>query len=175
MMAQQLFREDLYHRLSVVPVAVPGLTERREDIPDLIEHFTRTFSSASGQPLRRFAPDATAVLQTRNWNGNVRELRNVVERIMITASGEGGEAITAAMLPAEPVATSDGGFGGEHLLALPLREAREAFERDYIAVQLSRFGGNISRASQFIGMERSALHRKIKSLGLMARDDDETK
>lgn len=172
MIATQSFREDLYHRLSVVPVTVPGLAERRDDIPDLIEYFAKTYSSASGQANRRFAGDALAILQTRKWTGNVRELRNIVERIMILASGEPGDEITAALVPQEQVSpATTNGFGGEHLLALPLRDAREAFERDYIAAQLSRFGGNISRASQFIGMERSALHRKIKSLGLHAKDD----
>jgi two-component system, NtrC family, nitrogen regulation response regulator NtrX len=173
MISEQTFREDLYHRLGVVPVQVPGLAERREDIPDLIEHFSKTYSSASGQPLRRFANDALAIMQTRNWPGNVRELRNNVERIMILVAGEAGDEVTAAHLPAEPVGNSEASvFGGEHLLALPLRDAREVFERDYIAAQLSRFGGNISRASQFIGMERSALHRKIKSLGLTTRDEE---
>jgi two-component system, NtrC family, nitrogen regulation response regulator NtrX len=173
MIAAQAFREDLYHRLEVVPVIVPGLAERREDIPELIEHFAKTHSAASGQALKRFAGDALAVLQTRTWTGNVRELRNMVERIMILTAGESGDEISAAMLPSEPTASmSQSGFGGEHLLALPLREAREAFERDYIAAQLSRFGGNISRASQFIGMERSALHRKIKSIGMHPKDDE---
>jgi two-component system, NtrC family, nitrogen regulation response regulator NtrX len=173
MIDNQTFREDLYHRLGVVPVAVPGLSERREDIPGLIEYFSKTYSAASGQAGKRFANDALAVLQTRNWTGNVRELKNIVERILILASGESGEEISAAQLPPEPVASAvPSGFGGEHLLALPLRDAREAFERDYIAAQLSRFGGNISRASQFIGMERSALHRKIKSIGLHAKDDE---
>ena len=173
MIANQTFREDLYHRLGVVPVVVPGLSERREDIPELIEHFAKTYSAASGQAGKRFAGDALAVLQTRNWTGNVRELRNIVERILIMANGESGDEITAAQLPPEPVSNAvPNGFGGEHLLALPLREAREAFERDYIAAQLARFGGNISRASQFIGMERSALHRKIKSIGLHAKDDE---
>ena len=173
MIAEQSFREDLYHRLGVVPVHVPGLAERREDIPELIEHFAKTYSASSGQPIRRFAGDALAVMQTRNWPGNVRELRNNVERIMILTTGDASEEIAASVLPAEPV-PQDGGnsLNGEHLLTLPLREAREAFERNYIAAQLSRFGGNISRASQFIGMERSALHRKIKSLGLFAKDDD---
>jgi two-component system, NtrC family, nitrogen regulation response regulator NtrX len=173
MIAAQAFREDLYHRLGVVPVSVPGLSERREDIPELIEHFAKTHSSSSGQALRRFAGDALAVLQTRNWTGNVRELRNMVERIMILTAGEVGDEIKASHLPSEPTTTAaKSGFGGEHLLALPLREAREAFERDYIAAQLSRFGGNISRASQFIGMERSALHRKIKSIGMHAKDEE---
>jgi two-component system, NtrC family, nitrogen regulation response regulator NtrX len=169
---EQKFREDLYHRLGVVPVSVPGLSERREDIPELIECFAKSFSAAAGQPQRRFSNDAIAVLQTRNWPGNVRELRNNVERVMILASGDPQEEITANMLPADMPSANGGGAGGEHLLALPLREAREAFERDYIASQLSRFGGNISRTSTFIGMERSALHRKIKMLGLTSREDE---
>jgi two-component system nitrogen regulation response regulator NtrX len=169
MIANGIFREDLYHRLSVVPIRVPALTERREDIPELIEHFVRQFSLASGQPHRRFAEDAQAILQTQDWPGNVRQLRNNVERVMILAAGEPGSDITAAMLPADvgsSLAPGTGGFGGEHLLALPLREAREAFERDYLTAQMARFGGNISRTASFVGMERSALHRKIKLLGL---------
>jgi two-component system nitrogen regulation response regulator NtrX len=170
------FREDLYHRLSVVPVRVPSLVERREDIPELIEYFSRLYSLASGQPHRKLATDAIATLQTQDWPGNVRQLRNNIERVMILAGGDPGSEITAAMLPPDvgaalsPAAT---GFGGEHLLALPLREAREAFERDYVAAQLSRFGGNISRTAQFVGMERSALHRKIKLLGLAIRGEGE--
>ena len=173
LISEQKFREDLYHRLGVVPVSVPGLSERREDIPELIDSFAKSFSAAAGQPQRRFSNDAIAVLQTRSWPGNVRELRNNIERVMILASGDPHEEITASMLPADiPATPGEGGFGGEHLLALPLRDAREAFERDYIASQLSRFGGNISRTSTFIGMERSALHRKIKMLGLTTRDDE---
>jgi len=176
LIAQSRFREDLYHRLSVVPVRVPALAERREDIPALIEYFSRSFSHASGQPLRKIAEDATAVLQTNDWPGNVRQLRNNVERIMILAGGDPASEITAAMLPADigsamPAAVN--GFGGEHLLALPLRDAREAFERDYLAAQLARFGGNISRTANFVGMERSALHRKIKLLGLSSRGEPE--
>ena len=155
---------------------VPALSERREDIPELIEHFVRLYSVSSGQPARRLAADAIAVLQTHDWPGNVRQLRNNIERVMILAGGDPLSEITAALLPPEvggsmPATVS--GFGGEHLLALPLREAREAFERHYIAAQLSRFGGNISRTSTFIGMERSALHRKIKLLGLGDRHDEE--
>lgn len=168
----QTFREDLYHRLGVVPVRVPALSERREDIPLLISHFAQGFSASSGQAARRFADDAIAVLQTREWPGNVRELRNNVERIMILAAGEGQEEITAASFPAETSNVGSSNFSGEHLLTMPLREAREAFERDYIAAQLSRFGGNISRTSGFIGMERSALHRKIKMLGLTDKDEE---
>ncbi len=170
------FREDLYHRLSVMPVHVPGLAERREDIPELITHFVKSYSLAAGQPARRFAEDATAILQTREWPGNVRELRNNVERVLILAPGDPNSEISSAMLP------SDGGVPGaeaaslgiEHLLVHPLREAREAFERDYITAQLGRFGGNISRTAQFIGMERSALHRKIKLLGLTGRGEEDT-
>jgi two-component system, NtrC family, nitrogen regulation response regulator NtrX len=169
------FREDLYHRLSVVPIRVPSLAERREDIPELIEYFGKLYSLASGQPHRKLATDAIAMLQTQDWPGNVRQLRNNIERVMILAGGEPGSEITASMLPADVGASppSTSGFGGEHLLALPLREAREAFERDYVAAQLSRFGGNISRTAQFVGMERSALHRKIKLLGLAIRGEGE--
>lgn len=170
------FREDLYHRLSVVPVEVPGLAERREDIPELIAQFARSYSITSGQPMRRFAEDAIAVLQTRDWAGNVRELRNNVERILILAGGEPSAEITAAMLPSDTGSSgsSAASLGIEHLLVHPLREAREVFERDYISAQLGRFGGNISRTAQFIGMERSALHRKIKLLGLSSRHEDDT-
>jgi two-component system, NtrC family, nitrogen regulation response regulator NtrX len=174
LIAQQLFREDLYHRLSVVPVRVPSLAERREDIPDLIEHFVKSYSATSGQPQRKFSSDSFAVLQTRNWPGNVRELRNIVERVLITSPGGAGDEITAAMLPGESVGGVHGnGVGSEHLLTLPLREAREGFEREYVTAQLARFGGNISKTALFIGMERSALHRKIKLLGLSGREDDE--
>jgi two-component system, NtrC family, nitrogen regulation response regulator NtrX len=173
LIAEQKFREDLYHRLGVVPVHVPSLHERREDIPELLEHFSKMFSAGSGQAQRTFSNDATAMLQTRNWPGNVRELRNNVERILILASGDPLAEITPEMMPAEALDQgTNTGFGGEHLLTLPLREARETFERDYIASQLSRFGGNISRTSNFIGMERSALHRKIKMLGLTSREEE---
>jgi two-component system nitrogen regulation response regulator NtrX len=169
------FREDLYHRLGVVPVHVPGLTERREDIPELIAHFAKVYSASSGQPIRKFAEDAIAVLQTRDWAGNVRELRNNVERILILAGGDPSAEVTAAMLPSDSGAGAAAAtFGIEHLLVHPLREAREAFERDYITAQLGRFGGNISKTAQFIGMERSALHRKIKLLGLTGRNEEDT-
>ncbi len=169
------FREDLYHRLGVVPVQVPSLAERREDIPELISHFGRSYSLTSGQPNRKFADDAIAVLQTRQWAGNVRELKNNVERIMILAGGEPSAEITAAELPSDTggAGAAAATFGIEHLLIHPLREAREAFERDYITAQLGRFGGNISRTAQFIGMERSALHRKIKLLGLSSRHEED--
>jgi two-component system nitrogen regulation response regulator NtrX len=169
------FREDLYHRLSVVPVQVPSLAERRDDIPELVNHFVRSYSATSGQPMRRFAEDAVAILQTRDWAGNVRELRNNVERILILAGGDPSTEITAAMLPTDTgvMGATATTIGIEHLLVHPLREAREAFERDYITAQLGRFGGNISRTAQFIGMERSALHRKIKLLGLAGRHEED--
>ncbi len=175
LIAAQKFREDLFHRLSVVPVRVPSLSERRDDIPLLVEHFAKSYSTQSGQPVRSFSSDAMAVLQTRDWPGNVRELRNNIERIMILASGENQSEISVSMLPNDEASNGQGtSMGGEHLLAMPLRDAREAFERDYMAAQLARFAGNISRTAIFIGMERSALHRKIKLLGLSGRDGAES-
>ena len=163
------FREDLYHRLSVVPIRVPPLAERREDIPDLVHYFMEQISQATGLPKRLIGEDAMAVLQSHNWPGNVRQLRNNVERLMILAGGEADAAITAAMLPQDVgsmVPSMPNGNGGEHLMGLPLREAREVFEREYLVAQISRFGGNISRTAEFVGMERSALHRKLKALGI---------
>jgi two-component system nitrogen regulation response regulator NtrX len=163
------FREDLYHRLSVVPIRVPPLSERREDIPELVEHFMVQISGATGLPKRRIGEDAMAVLQSHVWPGNVRQLRNNVERLMILAGGEPDAPITADMLPQDvgsmvPAMPTDG--RGEHIMGLPLREAREVFERDYLIAQISRFSGNISRTAEFVGMERSALHRKLKALGV---------
>jgi len=167
--AAHQFREDLYHRLNVVPVSVPPLATRREDIPMLVEHFMAHISKATGLPPRRISDDAMAALQAHDWPGNVRQLRNNVERLLILATGDPSAAITADMLPAEvnsSVQMSVNGSNGEHIMALPLREARETFEREYLIAQISRFGGNISRTASFIGMERSALHRKLKSLGV---------
>ena len=163
------FREDLFHRLSVVPLRVPSLSERREDIPLLVTHFMEQISQASGLPLRVIGDDAMAVLQAHDWPGNIRQLRNNVERLMILTRGDPEATITADLLPAEVGAmlpSLSTNSGGEHLLAMPLRNAREVFERDYLKAQIDRFGGNISRTAEFVGMERSALHRKLKSLGL---------
>jgi two-component system nitrogen regulation response regulator NtrX len=161
------FREDLFHRLNVVPVNVPGLAERREDIPDLVEYFIDRICNATGMPRRRLADDALATLQVRAWPGNLRQLRNNVERMLILASGAPSEPITADMLPAEATVSDQVvSLGAERMIALPLREAREVFEREYLNAQMLRFSGNISRTAAFIGMERSALHRKLKSLGL---------
>jgi two-component system, NtrC family, nitrogen regulation response regulator NtrX len=162
------FREDLYHRLSVVPIRVPPLAERREDVPALVDYFMDQISQATGLPKRRIGTDAMAVLQTHDWPGNVRQLRNNVERLMILAGGEPDAVISADMLPQDvgAMVPSMPRGGGEQLMGMPLREAREAFEREYLRAQISRFGGNISRTAEFVGMERSALHRKLKALGM---------
>ncbi len=162
-------REDLYHRLNVVPVRVPALAERREDVPILIDYFMEQLAQAAGMPRRLIAQDAMAILQSHEWPGNVRELRNNVERLMILAKGDPSAEVTIDMLPPEVgamVPTTPTGMGGEKLLGMALREAREVFEREYLMAQIARFSGNISRTAEFIGMERSALHRKLKSLGV---------
>jgi two-component system nitrogen regulation response regulator NtrX len=167
--AEGRFREDLYHRLSVVPIRVPPLSERREDIPELIDYFMDQISIASGLPKRQIGQDAMAVLQSHVWPGNVRQLRNNVERVMILAGGGPEVIITADMLPQDVgsmVPAMPTSNNGEHIMGLPLREAREVFERDYLIAQISRFSGNISRTAEFVGMERSALHRKLKALGV---------
>ncbi len=167
------FREDLFYRLSVVPIEVPPLRERREDIPPLATHFMERAANSSGQTPRHFGDDAMAALQAYAWPGNVRELRNVVERLLIMAPGDPGEPLRADSLPAEIGAIAPAALqrdkGGE-IMGLPLREAREIFEREYLLAQVDRFGGNISRTAAFVGMERSALHRKLKTLGV--QDDD---
>lgn len=162
-------REDLFHRLNVVPVAVPALCDHAEDIPELVAHFAAQYSAQSGQPARLISNEVVAVLQTHDWPGNVRQLRNNVERLMILAEGEADSEISIDMLPSEvgdSVPATVNGTQGEEVLSLSLRDAREVFERDFIAAQLVRFGGNISKTATHVGMERSALHRKIKSLGL---------
>ena len=169
MIADGRFREDLYHRLAVVPVHVPGLAERREDIPFLVDHFMRQVAAQAGIKVRRIGDDAMAVLQAHNWPGNIRQLRNNVERLLILARGEEtDQPITASLLPSEigDVMPRTPSKSDQHIMALPLREARELFEKEYLLAQISRFGGNISRTAEFIGMERSALHRKLKSLGV---------
>jgi len=168
-MAEGRFRQDLYYRLSVVPVAVPPLTDRREDIPELTLHFLSRSAESSGIPQRELGEDAIAALQAYAWPGNVRQLRNVVDWILIMAPGEAGEIVRADMLP--PEITSDSPVSlrwddGSEVMGLPLRDAREIFERQYLTAQIDRFGGNISRTASFVGMERSALHRKLKSLGV---------
>ena len=163
-------REDLFHRLSVVPVRVPALAQRREDVPMLTDYFLRQTAEKEGLPRRIVGQDAMAVLQASDWQGNVRQLKNNVERLLIlTRDGDPNEPISADLLPNEigaivPPLSSQ--TGGEHIMALPLREAREIFERDYLKAQINRFSGNVSRTAEFVGMERSALHRKLKTLGI---------
>ncbi len=164
------FREDLYYRLSVVPVVVPPLRERREDIPLMARDFMRRAATSSGLPMREFGEDSLAAMQTYEWPGNVRQLRNVVEWLLImTPADSANNVIRADMLPPELGSSTPAVLkwekGGE-IMSLPLREARELFEREYLLAQVTRFGGNISRTSNFVGMERSALHRKLKSLGI---------
>ncbi|UWQ39133.1 sigma-54 dependent transcriptional regulator [Leisingera aquaemixtae] len=161
------FRQELYHRLNVVPVAVPSLADRREDIPLLANFFISQFNEAQGLPLRELTEEAVALMQTMPWPGNVRQLKNLVERVLILGDGSG--PIEAKDLPREEEKTEEEGrvvLSGA-LATLPLREAREAFEREYLLTQINRFGGNISRTASFVGMERSALHRKLKSLGVV--------
>jgi two-component system nitrogen regulation response regulator NtrX len=162
------FREDLYHRLNVVPVRVPSLAERRDDIPLLVAHFMKRLAATSGLAMREIGDDAMAVLQSHSWPGNVRQLRNIVERLLILATDDAAQVISADLLPSDLGSSAPwGGAGrGDLVISLPLREAREIFERDYLVAQINRFGGNISRTAAFIGMERSALHRKLKSLGV---------
>ncbi|PWE33151.1 sigma-54-dependent Fis family transcriptional regulator [Maritimibacter sp. 55A14] len=160
-------REELYHRLNVVPIEVPSLEERREDIPELARHFIDEFHRVQGLPMRSFTSEAEALMQTMHWPGNVRQLKNVIERVLIL--GDTSDEIGARELPAGEGAPEEGGglaLNGS-VATLPLREARELFEREYLLTQINRFGGNISRTASFVGMERSALHRKLKSLGVV--------
>jgi two-component system nitrogen regulation response regulator NtrX len=172
--AERRFREDLYYRLNVVPVSIPSLIERREDIPALADHFFSRYANEQGVQPPALAPEAIAAMQSYDWPGNVRQLRNVVERTIILAPRERLARIDADMLPAEIVTTRLGGDSSTSaLMGVPLREARENFEREYLKVQIRRFSGNISKTASFIGMERSALHRKLKLLGIAERREDE--
>ncbi len=166
------FREDLYYRLNVVPVRIPSLRERREDIPDLVAHFLARFAAERRIATPNVSEEAIAALQAHDWPGNVRQLRNIIERTLILAPGDRVECIDVDLLPSEVVETQGSSSMGSSSIAImgsPLREARESFEREYLKVQIRRFSGNISRTASFIGMERSALHRKLKALGLADR------
>jgi two-component system nitrogen regulation response regulator NtrX len=161
------FRQELFHRLNVVPISVPSLEDRREDIPLLAEFFIKECNTNQGLPLRELSGDASALMQTMVWPGNVRQLKNLIERVLILSDGSG--PVEARELPGEEESSNEEGrvvLSGA-LATLPLREAREAFEREYLLTQINRFGGNISRTANFVGMERSALHRKLKSLGVV--------
>ncbi|MFO1083871.1 MAG: sigma-54 dependent transcriptional regulator [Reyranellaceae bacterium] len=168
------FREELFHRLNVVALRVPALSERREDIPELANDLLKRIADATGLPSRLLGEDTLAALQGHDWPGNVRQLRNVIERLLILAP-PGGGPIRADVLPSDVSEDAPSVLrwekGGE-IMQLPLRDAREVFEREYLLAQVTRFGGNISRTATFVGMERSALHRKLKSLGLHGGGDD---
>ena len=165
------FREDLYYRLAVVPVKLPSLKERRDDVPDLARHFIARSADSSGMPMRDLSADALTALQAYDWPGNVRQLRNLMDWLLIMAPGGTQEAIRADMLPPEIGSRAPQMLSidpGADIMSLPLREARDLFETQYLQSQLMRFGGNISHTAQFVGMERSALHRKLKQLGVSA-------
>jgi two-component system nitrogen regulation response regulator NtrX len=165
------FREDLYHRLNVVPLSVPPLRDRPSDIPMLVDYFMNRSAETLGLSPRRVSADAMAALQRHDWPGNVRQLRNIVENLVIMAQGEEA-TVSIAMLPMDisaPTPTAMRDSGETEVMSLPLREAREIFEREYLMAQIGRFGGNISHTAEFVGMERSALHRKLKSLGVANR------
>jgi two-component system nitrogen regulation response regulator NtrX len=172
------FREDLYYRLNVVPIKMPSLKDRREDIPDLCRYFLKRSSEISGLGPRELADEAIAVLQAYHWPGNVRHLRNMMEWLLIMAPGGPRAPIKADMLPKELFETNPVAMRPEvnsDIMSMPLREARELFEKQYLAAQITRFGGNISKTSSFVGMERSALHRKLKLLGIGSSEDKEDK
>jgi two-component system nitrogen regulation response regulator NtrX len=163
------FREDLFYRLNVVPVRLPPLRERREDIPELVDHFLARFAAERRMPAPSISDEALAALQAHDWPGNVRQLRNIIERTIILAPGDRVSCIEVDLLPPEILdhqSTMGGSSTAMAIMGSPLREARESFEREYLKIQIRRFSGNISRTASFIGMERSALHRKLKALGI---------
>ncbi len=171
---EKRFREDLFYRLNVVPVEIPSLADRRDDIPALATHFFARYAAEQGLPPPEVSEDALATLQAYDWPGNVRELRNVVERTVILSPRDKMQVIEPDMLPAEITEGGvKGGIGLSSLMGVPLREAREEFEREYLTIQIRRFSGNISKTASFIGMERSALHRKLKILGMTERKDED--
>ena len=170
------FREDLYYRLNVVPVRLPPLRERREDIPELVSHFLARISAERRMSAPTISEEAMAALQAHDWPGNVRQLRNIIERTLILAPGDRAARIEVDLLPPEVLdnqSAMSGASTGMAIMGSPLREAREAFEREYLKIQIRRFSGNISRTASFIGMERSALHRKLKALGIGEKREGE--
>jgi two-component system nitrogen regulation response regulator NtrX len=164
------FREDLYHRLNVIPISVPSLEDRIEDIPLISNFFIDELSEKQGLPKRKLSQKAVVHLQSRNWPGNIRQLRNVLERSLILGSQSG--EISISELETKEIIKNDNSVEMDgNMLGLALREARELFEKDYLVAQINRFGGNISKTSQFVGMERSALHRKLKTLNVVTSTD----
>ena len=175
-MAEGNFRQDLFYRLNVVPIEIQPLHERRDDIPVLVEYFMARSAAISGVPSRVVSPEAMAVLQAYDWPGNVRQLRNAVDWILIMAPGGPQDPVTVDQLPPD-VGSSPSVSGGwedsARMMSMPLLDGREFFERQYLLSQVARYGGNISRTAEFVGMERSALHRKLKSLGVTSRENME--
>ncbi len=169
------FREDLFYRLNVVPVRLPALRERREDIPELVSNFLTRIAAERRLALPSVSEEAMAALQAHEWPGNIRQLRNIIERTLILAPGDRVACIEVDLLPAEIVDQQGSANAGPAMAIMgsPLREARESFEREYLRIQIRRFSGNISRTATFIGMERSALHRKLKALGIADKRDEE--
>ena len=163
------FREELYHRLNVVPIEVPSLESRRDDIPELASFFLQELHHKHGLSDRKFSEDSLTFLQSMEWPGNIRQLRNYIERILIL--GPEDNFISINELRGSNPTLQDENIETviNNVVSLPLREARELFERDYLLTQINRFGGNISRTASFVGMERSALHRKLKSLDITTR------
>jgi len=161
------FREDLYYRLNVITLHLPPLKERREDIPELVSYFVSRLSRQASVPKRLFSESALALMKTYSWPGNVHELRNVVERSLIMTPAANDAAVTPDELPPQVRGEKLSSLGGQRtpdFLSMSLREAREYFEREYLLAQVQKFAGNISRTANFIGMERSALHRKLRQL-----------
>lgn len=179
LIAEGKFREDLFYRLNVVPITLPPLSEHREDVADLAIYFMQKSADNLGRAPRILTTDTIAALQAYDWPGNVRELRNTIERILIMAPGEANSPIKPQMLPANltsptPSENSSTLQTNSEIMGLSLRDAREVFERHYLNTQITRFGGNISKTANFVGMERSALHRKLKSLNLSTDDKSKT-
>lgn len=167
--AEGKFREDLFYRLSVVPISIPSLKDRRADIAELAQYFLDSFLGSAGKSRRTLGEDAYAILQSYAWPGNVRQLKNAMEWLSIMAPGDAAEPIRPTHLPAEISQSGPAALhatGASELMSLPLRSAREEFERQYLEAQVNRFGGNITKTAAFVGMERSALHRKLRALSV---------
>lgn len=166
------FREDLYYRLNVVPLKVPSLKERKGDILTLSNYFISKFAERLGIPAKELNESAVAAMEVYSWPGNIRQLRNVIEWLLIMAPDSAGNQITSNMLPPELLSSSpisSGSSNNVDVIGLPLRDAREVFEKEYLTAQLERFGCNVSKTAAFVGMERSAFHRKLKSLGVSSK------
>ncbi|RZI45210.1 sigma-54-dependent transcriptional regulator [Candidatus Finniella inopinata] len=164
------FREDLYYRLGVSHLIIPSLQERVTDIPLLVESFMEQAAAAKGVLPRRFSQEALVMLQSYSWPGDLQQLSHVIDWVLLMATGEARDPIETHQLPTEIVQgnrfVNNWQQKTADIVVLPLREAREAFEKDYLLAQLQRFAGNISQTARFVGMERSALHRKLRALGV---------